>query len=139
MYEAASLARNTAGPAISSGWPQRCMGTLATVAGPALSSPHRLRFSSVAVQPGQSALTRTPCPAHSTASDLVSDTTAALAAPYGEIIGAAARPPTEATLMTEPEPRSSRCAATARQTYATKVAFSLMILSQPAMRSSANS
>src|SRR5215472_12871005 len=40
--------------------------------------------------------------------------------------------------MTEPERRSSKCPATARQTNATEVAFSLMILSQPASRRSAN-
>ena len=60
--------------------------------GPAVSSSHRLRLSSVAVQPGHSALTRTPSAAHSTASDLVSEISPALAAPYGDRNGAAAHP-----------------------------------------------
>ena len=116
MYDDASLARNTAGPAISSARPQRCIGTLAIVAGPAAGSSHRLRFRSVAVQPGQSAFTRTPSPPHSTASDFVSEISPALAAPYGDRIGDAATPATEATLITEPEPRSSRWPANAWQT-----------------------
>jgi hypothetical protein len=57
------------------------MGTAATVDFPAASSPHRLRFRSVAVQPGHSALTRTPWAAHSAASVLVSAIKPALAAP----------------------------------------------------------
>ena len=54
---------------------------VAIVAGPETGSSHRLRFRSVAVQPGHSALTRTPSAAHSTASDLVSEISPALAAP----------------------------------------------------------
>jgi hypothetical protein len=42
---------------------------------------HSMRLRSVAVQPGQSAFTRTPARPYSLASVLVSDTTAALAAP----------------------------------------------------------
>ena len=41
---------------------------MATVAFPAVSSSHRFRLRSVAVQPGHRALTRTPRAAHSTAS-----------------------------------------------------------------------
>src|SRR5262249_10360861 len=72
-WEEAPLARKTAGPVTSSARPQRPIGTVATVAFPAVSSSHRLRLSSVAVQPGHRALTRTPCAAHSTASVLVSE------------------------------------------------------------------
>src|SRR5262249_2446068 len=87
MYDDASLARNTAGPAISSALAQRCIGTVAIVAGPVTGSSHRLRFRSVAVQPGHSALTLTPSAAHSTASDFVREISPALAAPYGLISG----------------------------------------------------
>src|SRR6202034_3566355 len=76
-------ARKTAGPAISSARPQRAIGTLTIVAAPPSGVSHMLRFRSVAVQPGQSALTRTPLRPHSTARVLVSPTTAALAAPGG--------------------------------------------------------
>jgi hypothetical protein len=108
------------------------------VAGPAVSSSHRLRFSSVAVQPGHSALTRTPSAAHSTASDLVSDTSPALAAPYGARNGAALTPATEATLITEPVPRSTRCRPAAWQTYMAESRFSRSSLSQPVSRRSRN-
>src|SRR5215469_17188993 len=104
MKDEASLARKTAGPAISSALPQRAIGTLAMVAWPPSGESHRSRFRSVAVQPGHSALTRTPVRPHSTASVFVSETTAALAAPYGARNGAAAMPATEATLITEPTP-----------------------------------
>src|SRR5215470_4592646 len=115
-YEEASLARKTAGPAISSARAQRRIGTVATVPGPATGSSHRLRFRSVAVQPGHSAFTRTPFGAHSTASDLVSEISPAFAAPYGLISGDEATPATEATLITEPAPRSSRWPANAWHT-----------------------
>ncbi len=138
MYDDAALARNTAPPAISSGWAQRRIGTVATVAGPAVSSSHRLRFSAVAVQPGHSALTRTPSAAHSTASDLVSEISPALAAPYGARNGAALTPATEATLMTEPVPRSTRCRPAAWQTYMAESRFSRSSLSQPVSRRSRN-
>src|SRR5260370_42466547 len=108
MYDEASLARNTAGPAISCGRAPRFIGTVATVPGPATGSSHRFRFRSVAVQPGQRALTLTRFGAHSTASVFVSEISPALAAPYGLISGAEATPATEATFTTEPEPRSSR-------------------------------
>src|SRR6266702_1258499 len=117
MYEDASLARKTAGPATSSARAQRCIGTPATVAGPATGSSHRFRFRAVAVQPGQSALTRTPSAAHSTASDLVSEIRPAFAAPYGDSSGDEATPATEATLITEPLLRSSRWPANAWHTY----------------------
>src|SRR5215472_1458056 len=136
IYDDASLARNTAGPAISRAVAQRFIGTVATVAGPLTGSSHRLRLRSVAVQPGQSALTRTPSGAHSTASVLVSEISPALAAPYGLISGADATPATEATLITEPVPRSSKCAANAWQTYTAELRFSLISLSQPASRRS---
>src|ERR1022692_988754 len=108
MYDEASLARKTAGPAISSARPQRCIGTFPIVAGPPCGASQRLRVSWGAVQPGHSALTRTPLPPHSTASVLDSEIRAAFAAPYGEMSGADATPATDATLMIEPWPRSSR-------------------------------
>src|SRR5580704_18635946 len=83
MYDEASLARNTAGPAISAGRPQRPIGTFAIVDRPPSGPSHRFRFRSVAVQPGHSAFTRIPDAAHSTARVLVTDMTAALEAPYG--------------------------------------------------------
>src|SRR5215467_7512938 len=103
-------------PAISSARAHRRIGTLATVPGPATGSSHRLRFRSVAVQPGHSALTLTPSAAHSTASDFVREISPALAAPYGLISGEEATPATDATLITEPAPRSSRWLANAWQT-----------------------
>src|SRR5215471_889836 len=112
------------------------MGTLAIVAGPATGSSHRLRFRSVAVHPGHSALTRTPSAAHSTASDLVSEISPAFAAPYGVISGDDATPATDATLITEPLPRSSRWPANAWQTYTAEVRLSLISLSQPERRRS---
>src|SRR5580704_11658814 len=136
MNDAASLARKTAGPAISSGLAQRLSADVATVEGPATGSSHRVRFSSVAVQPGQSALTRTPAVPHSTARDFVSETSPALAAPYGVISGEAARPATDATLITTPVPRSSRWPANAWQTYTAELRLSWISLSQPDSRRS---
>ncbi len=138
MYEDASLARKTAGPDISSARPHRRIGTVATVAGPAVSSSQRLRFRSVAVQPGHRALTRTPSAPHSTASDLVSEIRPALAAPYGARNGAALTPATDATLMTEPLPRSTRCGPAAWHTYMAESRFSRISLSQPVSRRSRN-
>src|ERR1700726_3572362 len=116
MEDEASLARKTAGPAISAGRPQRAIGTFAMVDRPPSGPSHRFRFSSVAVQPGHSALTRIPDAAHSTARVLVTEMTAALAAPYGMRPGALELPATEATLMTEPRPRSRMCAPAAWRT-----------------------
>jgi hypothetical protein len=76
-----------------------------------------MRCSSVAVQPGHSAFTRTPVRPHSVASVLVSDTTAALADPYGARNGAAASPATEAMLITHPPPRAVMCAPAAWQIH----------------------
>src|SRR5437764_6857296 len=120
MYDDASLARNTAGPAISSGRPHRPIGTPCIIIAETASSSHRSRLSSVAVQPGHSALTRTPAGPHSIASDRVMETTAALLAPYGLTNGAPASPATDATLTTEPDFRSSRCGPTAWQTCTTE-------------------
>ena len=50
------------------------------------------------------------------ASVLVTEMTPALAAPYGIRPGAADKPATDATLITEPPPRSRRCAPAAWQT-----------------------
>ena len=75
-----------------------------------------INVASVAVQPGHSAFIRMPDGAHSTASVLVTEMTPALAAPYGIRPGAADRPATDATLITEPPPRSRRCAPAAWQT-----------------------
>src|SRR5580658_4482874 len=136
MKDDASLARNTAGPAISSGLPHRPIGTVAMVAGPAVGSSHRLRLRSVAVQPGQSALTRTPSRPHSTASDFVSEISPAFAAPYGVSSGDEATPATDATLITDPCPRSSRWPANAWQTYTAESRFSRISLSQPSSRRS---
>src|SRR5215469_647463 len=108
MNDDASLARKTAGPAISSALAHRFIADVATVAGPTTGSSHSARFSSVAVQPGHNALTLTPASPHSAASVLVREISPALAAPYGLISGAAATPATDATLITEPCPRSSR-------------------------------
>jgi hypothetical protein len=116
MKDEASLARNTAGPAISSGRPQRPIGTLAMTDWPPSGAVRRISFRSVAVQPGHSALTRIPAGAHSTARVLVTEMTAALEAPYGMRPGVADMPATDATLITEPRPRSRRCAPTAWQT-----------------------
>src|SRR5262249_13921332 len=138
MKEEASLARKIAGPAISSGLPQRPMGTLAIVAWPPSGESHRTRFSSVAVQPGQSAFTRTPARPHSLASVLVSETTAALAAPYGAKNGAAARPATEAMLITEPPPRAVMCAPAAWQIRMVASRLSRSTFSQPGSRRSRN-
>src|ERR1700733_11041104 len=102
MYDDASLARNSAGPAISSADAHRPIGVVAIVAGPRTGASQSVRFSAVAVQPGHSALTRTPPGAHSTASDFVSEISPALAAPYGDIVGEAAIPATDATLITDP-------------------------------------
>src|SRR5262249_57614874 len=127
-----------AGPVISPARPQRPIGTEATVAFPAVSSSHRLRLRSVAVQPGHRALTRTPCAAHSTASVLVSEIRPALAAPYGDRNGEPIRPATEATLMTEPVPRPTRWPPMAWQTYMADSRFSLLSLSHPPTRISPN-
>src|SRR5437763_2219736 len=138
MYDGASLARKVAGPVISSTLAQRCIGTVAIVALDAVSSAHRPRLSSVAVQPGHSALTRTPWLAHSAASVLVSEISPALAAPYGASAGDAIRPAMEATLMTEPWPRLTRWPPSAWHTYTADVRLSLMILSQPGSLRSRN-
>src|SRR5581483_5912618 len=114
------------------------MGTVAIVAFDAVSSSHRPRLRSVAVQPGHSALTRTPEAAHSAASVLVSEISPALAAPYGASIGDAIRPAMDATLMTEPSPRFTRWLPSAWHTNTADVRFSLMILSQPGRRRSRN-
>src|ERR1700733_43873 len=106
MKLAASLARKTAGPAISSARPQRPIGTLAIVAAPPSGGSHMTRFRSVAVQPGQSALTRTPLPPPPPGGVLVRPTAAALAALEGARNGPPARPATEARLITEPVPRA---------------------------------
>src|SRR5271165_5069017 len=102
MNDEALLARNTAGPAISSGAAHRFIADEATVAGPSAGSSQSVRFRSVAVQPGHSALTRTPVSPHSIASVFVSEISPAFDAPYGPISGEAARPATDATLITEP-------------------------------------
>src|SRR5205807_4204102 len=66
--------------------------------------------SGVSTGPGQSALTRTPCRANCTPSSRLIDSTAPFDAVY-EICDVAA--PTsatnDATLITDPPPRSSRC------------------------------
>src|ERR1700729_765932 len=96
MKLAASLARKTAGPAISSALPQRPIGTVAIVAAPPSGESHMARFRSVAVQPGQSALTRTPLRPHSTARVLVSPTKGGVGAPPGGGGGGTGAPATEA-------------------------------------------
>ena len=58
----------------------------------------------------------------------------ALAAPYGDRNGEPISPATDATLMTVPWPRSTRCPPTAWQTYMAESRFSRMSLSQPGSR-----
>src|SRR3954466_9805728 len=105
-YDAASLARNTTAPAISSARAQRPIGTRAIIASLTSWFSHSARLRSVAVQPGQSALTRTPRLAHSIATDRVRLTTAALDAPYGVTPGDPPSPATAATLTTAPPRRA---------------------------------
>ncbi len=59
-------------------------------------------------------------------------------APYGARNGAALTPATEATLITEPAPRSTRCGPAAWQTYMAESRFSRSSLSQPVSRRSRN-
>src|SRR6266487_4571686 len=138
MNDDASEARNTAGPAISSARPHRPIGMVESRPADACSSAQRLRFSSVAVHPGHSAFTRTPLVAHSTASDLVSEITAAFDAPYGVSAGVAPSPATLARLITEARPAASRCPAAACSTCTVDSTFSRITFSQPVNRSWVN-
>src|SRR6185312_5710058 len=98
----------------------------------------RVRLRSVAVQPGHSALTRTPVLAHSTASVRVSEISAALEAPYCAMAGVADNPATLATLITEPVRRSNRCGAAACSTCTAESTLSRITFAQPAKRSCGN-
>ena len=77
------------------------------------------------------AFTRTPRPAHSTASTLVSPTTAPLLAPYGARPGIpTSAPMIDATLTMQPCPASSIRAPNARQQRKTPVMLTSITLAQ---------
>jgi hypothetical protein len=80
--------------------------------------------SGVSTGPGQSALTRTPCRANCTASSRERASTAPFDAVY-EICEVAApiSATNEATLMTEPPPRSKRCGMPCLQQRKTPFVF----------------
>src|SRR6476619_4505273 len=109
-YDDSSLARKSAAFTISRGFAIRPIGTCTRrrSAAPGVSLQMRSR-SGVSTGPGHSAFTRTPCRANWTPSSLLIARTAPFDAVY-EICDVAA--PTsatnEATLMTDPPPRSSR-------------------------------
>src|ERR1700704_3448799 len=79
---AASDDRNTAAPPSSSSLPNLFIGVRIRNSRPRSVPSSRAAFRSVRKTPGAIALTQTPNVAHSTASDLVSEATAALLAPY---------------------------------------------------------
>ena len=105
-----SLARKSAAFTISRGLPSRPVGQCTCLrANAAGSSPKIASRSGVSTGPGQSAFTRTPSRANWTPSSLLIDSTAPFDAVYEICDVAAPRIATnEATLITEPPPRSSR-------------------------------
>src|SRR5665213_1094261 len=110
-YDDSSLARKSAAFTISRGFAILPIGTWTRrrSAAPGVSLQMRSK-SGVSTGPGHSALTRTPCRANCTPSSLLIESTAPFDAVY-EICDVAA--PTsatnDATLITEPPPRSSKC------------------------------
>src|SRR5256886_3464876 len=67
----------------------------------------QVRTSCVRVRPGATALTRTPCRAHSIAAVLVSASSAPLAAAYRLIVGTPTDAVRDVTLTIDPRPRAS--------------------------------
>ena len=100
---------------MSAGRPTRPRGVLALFRFRP-SSPREADTRGVQITPGATAFARTPRGPSSTASDLTSATSAALAAPYAACRGAALRPLTDATKTSTPPPlaviaRPPTCAA----------------------------
>ena len=61
MNEAPLLSRNATGAPISSGWPTRPIGELASNPSRAVAMPRAGASIGVSMYPGHTALTRTPC------------------------------------------------------------------------------
>src|SRR5262249_35864177 len=95
---AASDARNSAGPAISSGWAIRPWKLDCAIC--SCASGVFLRIISVSTAPGASAFTRMPSGANSSAIERVKDNSAAFVAPYVAMNGEGRNAPAEITLMT---------------------------------------
>src|SRR5262250_3063978 len=95
---AASDARKTAAPTSSLSFPKRPMGVRVRNSLPRSVPSRRAALSSVRKTPGAMALTQTPLPAHSMASDFVSDATAALLAEYAATSKSATKLEREAIL-----------------------------------------
>src|SRR5215216_85421 len=102
MNRAASLARNNAGPAISSGVPQRPSGVRSRMARLRALSERAGTVIGVSIQPGAIALTRILLAAQATANDFVSCTTPALDAAYAGESGAPKIACIDAMLTIEP-------------------------------------
>ena len=84
----------------------------------------RVAFNFVRRTPGTSALTQTPCMAHSTARDLVREATADLLAPYAATSYSPTTEDSEQILMMRPYRRSIMCLPNTR--HARKVPFRLV-------------
>ena len=99
---AASEARNTAAPASSSTLPKRPIGVRVSSSRPRIVPSSNPSLSGVRNTPGAIALTTTPERAHSIASDLVNEATAALLAEYAATSINATNEVNDATLMMRP-------------------------------------
>src|ERR1022692_3670039 len=110
-YEDSSLARNSAALAISRAVARRPIGRWMRRRSYAAGLSEKRRMSKgVSTGPGHSALTRTPWRANCTASSRLIESTAPFDAVYPICdVAAPTNATNDATLMTEPPPRSSRC------------------------------
>src|ERR1022692_22976 len=80
-YSLAWLARNTAAPSKSAGFPLRPIMVRAAIAADLTGSPATAAFSGVGTKPGEIALQHTPRGAHASDCDLVSEARPPLDAP----------------------------------------------------------
>src|SRR5262249_41077075 len=104
-YDARSEHRNAATSATSWGWPARPSAAFSSISGKC--SAPAAPMISVRMKPGQRAVTRTPRLPYSTAADLVTAMTPALAAEYTDVALPELSPPTDDQLTTAPPPVSS--------------------------------